>query len=438
MQGNATVAERSSSVDGACAALAGIESVLYQAGGAELGPLFKKVDDLARRVESARVAILSEAMERGETTSTLARAHVGWVLEWAPSLRADGAARLVTVVTAAREERCSQLREALLQGRVDLVNAGVCLSEMERMQDQLTPEAVPTVWTGLLELASSHGPREIRALRPRLVAAYGRSDLLDRDQCRAKKLVSLSQPLDGGDGLFDYRLRLDVEGKAVLEAALGPLARPRPADGMPDLRPSNQRRGDALIELVRRAVAAPEGVTTAAKATLFVTVDFADLAHEVGSGGSDAGTILCPSILRRLACDAGLLPTVLGGASHVLDLGTGPRTFTPAQLKALWIRDGGCTIPGCTIPAQWADGHHLIHWADGGPTDLDNAALLCGYHHTWVHEKRLAGRLADGHVRWDVAHGSYDTHLARLRASGAIGPAGPKKNGRQPPPPQRP
>ncbi len=225
------------------------------------------------------------------------------------------------------------------------------------MEVQLTPEAIPTVWTGLLDLASEHGPREIRALRPRLMAAYGRAGLLDRDQSRAKMLVSLSQPLDGGDGLFDYRLRLDVEGMAVVEAALGPLAAPRPADGVPDLRPSGQRRGDALIELLRRAVASPEGVATTAKATLFVTVDIDDLTDEVGSGttlgGGDAGAVLAPGVLRRL------LPTVLG-PSHVLDLGLGTRLFTPAQLKTLWIRDGSCSIPGCTVPPQWADGHDFV------------------------------------------------------------------------------
>ncbi len=91
-----------------------------------------------------------------------------------------------------------------------------------------------------------------------------------------------------------------------------------------------------------------------------------------------------------MACDAGLLPVVMDGPSHVLDLGRASRPFTPAQVKALWLRDGSCTIPGCGMPAQWADAHHIRHWADGGPSDLGNATLLCGYHHWWVHNHRLA------------------------------------------------
>jgi hypothetical protein len=96
------------------------------------------------------------------------------------------------------------------------------------------------------------------------------------------------------------------------------------------------------------------------------------------------------------------------------------------------LRDGGCTYPGCDAPPQWADGHHLVHWADFGPSDLSNAALLCGRHHTTVHTRRLAGRVvhegagtgsgggARGGggelVEWDLTRGSYDDLLARRAA----------------------
>jgi len=86
----------------------------------------------------------------------------------------------------------------------------------------------------------------------------------------------------------------------------------------------------------------------------------------------------------------------------------------PRPTKALWLRDGGCTLPGCTMPAQWCDAHHLTHWLDGGPTDLANAALLCGYHHHLVHDRRLAGHLTPhGSITWDLTAGSYDHHLTR-------------------------
>ena len=72
------------------------------------------------------------------------------------------------------------------------------------------------------------------------------------------------------------------------------------------------------------------------------------------------------------------------------------------------------------MPAQWADAHHLIHWADGGPSDLSNAALLCERHHTVVHTRRYAGRLVEdeggSRVEWDRRVGSYDELLAGLAA----------------------
>jgi hypothetical protein len=208
-------------------------------------------------------------------------------------------------------------------------------------------------------------------------------------------------------------MHLDSEGKAVLEAALGPLAAPRPAEGVRDLRGSDRRRGDALVEIVRRAVACPEGTPTVAKAQVFLQVDLDDLLLRTGAGttvgSADAGTVLAPETIRRIACDAGLVPVVMGGPSQVLDLGHGSRWFTPAQAKALWLRDGGCTIPGCGMPAQWCDSHHIRHWADGGPSDLANATLLCGYHHKWVHDQRLVATLTkDGRVVWDLTRGSYD------------------------------
>ncbi len=78
------LSERRDDVAAAVSALAGIDAVLWQGGSEQLGPLFRQLDDLGRAVEAARVAVLGEAIERGETTTTMARAHTGWIVEWAP------------------------------------------------------------------------------------------------------------------------------------------------------------------------------------------------------------------------------------------------------------------------------------------------------------------------------------------------------------------
>lgn len=129
------------------------------------------------------------------------------------------------------------------------------------------------------------------------------------------------------------------------------------------------------------------------------------------------GTILGPETIRTMACDARIIPMVLGTDSEPLDRGAETRCFTPAQIKALWLRDRHCTFPGCVAPASWSDAHHLRHWVDGGLTDLTNAALLCGRHHTIVHRDRLAGRITDSGIDWDRRAGSYDSALTRCDIS---------------------
>ena len=156
-----------------------------------------------------------------------------------------------------------------------------------------------------------------------------------------------------------------------------------------------------------------------------VTIDLDTLRRtRRGAGVTLAGELLTTDTVRRLACDAELIPMVLGSAGQVLDHGTAVRLFTPAQVRHLWLRDGGCTFPGCSKPPQWADAHHLIHWADGGATDLANAALLCRAHHTVVHRHRYTAHLTDTPhgpvVQWDLTPGAYDHHLEALRRAGVL------------------
>jgi hypothetical protein len=90
--------------------------------------------------------------------------------------------------------------------------------------------------------------------------------------------------------------------------------------------------------------------------------------------------------VRKLACDAQVIPALLGSDGQPLDLGRSTRTFTAAQRRALGLRDGpGCAFPGCDRPIAWCDAHHIVHWSDGGHTDLTNGVLLCAHHHTLIH-----------------------------------------------------
>lgn len=279
-------------------------------------------------------------------------------------------------------------------------------------------------------LESSTGPRGLS--EKDLGAAVRRTgDLLRPDRLveheadvrRAhRSLVKSTGPC----GLARYTLLLDEEGAAIVDAAVDALARPRPdADtGEHDPRTPAARRADALVDLVGRAVAAPDGQPRQPKTMLTVTVPLDVLqARCRGAGVLPDGSHLTAATVRRLACDAHVVPSVLGSRGEILDQGQAVRLFTRPQIRHLWQRDRHCTFPGCSKPPGWADAHHLVHWADDGPSDVGNAALLCRAHHTVVHRERYGGRVVVGpdgpRVQWDLTPDSYDTVLAQFRAQRA-------------------
>ncbi len=128
--------------------------------------------------------------------------------------------------------------------------------------------------------------------------------------------------------------------------------------------------------------------------------------HNHDCGTTAFGHTLTPGQVRVLSCDAQIIPAVLGTGPEPLDLGRGKRLITPALATYLAMRDGGCTFPGCSMPPAWCDGHHLISWLMGGPTDRHNTALLCRHHHTVVHRYGFIGVVIDGEVRWSRADGT--------------------------------
>ncbi|MGN6635323.1 MAG: DUF222 domain-containing protein [Oryzihumus sp.] len=149
-------------------------------------------------------------------------------------------------------------------------------------------------------------------------------------------------------------------------------------------------------------MASADGVPGSARAKVVVTVDYDRLTGALrGLGRTLTDDQLTPATLRRLACDAEILPAVLGTGGQLLDLGrTTRRLASPAQRLALWHRDRGCTYPGCSTPPTWCDAHHVTHWCHGGPTDLANLAPLCGRHHTVMHERGLTATVTAFGVTW--------------------------------------
>jgi hypothetical protein len=149
---------------------------------------------------------------------------------------------------------------------------------------------------------------------------------------------------------------------------------------------------DALVELARRALDAGDLPASAGtKPHVVVTIDHDALAAQIGAGLLDTGQTVPASAVRRLACDAVVTTVLRDRTCHPLDVGRTQRLFTAALRRALVLRDRGCAFPGCSRPPSWCQAHHIIHWADGGPTSLDNGVLLCGHHHRQLHAHQHRG-----------------------------------------------
>ncbi|WP_427018306.1 DUF222 domain-containing protein [Pseudarthrobacter sp. P1] len=129
---------------------------------------------------------------------------------------------------------------------------------------------------------------------------------------------------------------------------------------------------------------------------LFITMTLAELTAGLGNALlPHAGSTSIASI-RQAACDADIIPAVLGAAGEILDVGRSQRLVPPPLRKALVIRDHGCAFPGCTLPLQWTEAHHIVPWIEGGETSLANCVLLCSFHHHLLHHTDWAATMVKG------------------------------------------
>jgi hypothetical protein len=440
---------------------------LWALGDGEVTQAFTLLGRLRASVDAHLVAVLAEAKQRGLGTGD-GWGPVDWARAHAPQLPTRTLTDLDTVAAAVGATAAGDLR---LPGILDAGKAATATAahaDGDGTQDGDNVDEVGANGEPAADASAAALPvgkaaqiirfhRSVRGLADpdhlaelttiTLRAARGPHALPERglatalrhaaDQLRPDRLVEHDADLrrahrclvkgPGPLGLSRYTLLLDDEGAAILDTAVDALAKPQEdADTHePDPRTPATRRADALLDLVTRAVAAPDGTPRQAKTTLVVTTDLTTLTRQTrGAALTLAGDLLTTDTIRRLACDADLIPMVLGSRGEILDHGHTVRLFTPAQTRHLWIRDQSCTFPGCSKPPTWTDAHHLIHWADGGPTTPTNAALLCRAHHTLVHRHRYTGAVINTpsgpHVHWDLTPGAYDHHLEALRRAGTI------------------
>lgn len=223
-------------------------------------------------------------------------------------------------------------------------------------------------------------------------------------------------------GMYSVAGMLDPEGGALLATSIDALVATIPHE---DARTSDQRRADALVDLLHvangRSTAPaggahrPEIVVHAAASTLLGDPDAppATLQH---------GEPLTRSSLERLGCDARLRRLLLDATGVPVELGRATRTVPSTLRRFVALRDGGCRYPGCARGTPFCEAHHVVFWRNGGTTDARNLVLLCRYHHHLVHERAHALTLLpdggvevtrpDGHVLTGRPRGPTDALAA--------------------------
>jgi hypothetical protein len=217
---------------------------------------------------------------------------------------------------------------------------------------------------------------------------------------------------DNEDGTFSGKFTIPEMHGHLLKAALERLSAPRRLnrnaagelvvdDPLPTGGPSlnwSEQLGAAFLELLEHLPTAGHGGVAA---TLLVTIGLEELQARLGAARLDTGVAVSPGEARRLACEAGIVPMVLGGSSQVLDAGRTMRLHTEKMRQALAIRHDSCAAEGCERPFAWCEIHHPHAWSEGGHTSVDNAIPLCWHHHRRVHDERYRHRFTPaGEVRF--------------------------------------
>jgi hypothetical protein len=233
---------------------------------------------------------------------------------------------------------------------------------------------------------------------------------LERDEAKAYARVRFTMRTDG-DGSTQGWFRIPDLHAGILQAALDAITAPRKTGDRLD--PETGKRldhgsllGQGFCELLELLPVDRLPEHGRAAATIVITLSYDALTSALGAagfvGGINGADTISAGQARRLACNAGLIPAVLGKTSALLDLGRETRLFSKAQHLAMAIRDRGCRAETCQRPPAWCEAHHeTLPWSRGGKTNLADGVLLCGHHHRLAHHTNYDHQhLPNGDIRF--------------------------------------
>jgi hypothetical protein len=349
---------------------------------------FDEIQAGLRRLQARSLALLAQIDRRRTWAGQGQVSTASWLVDrygvsWATAHEQARTARSL--------ERLPATAQALAAGDVSFCAVRALVAVGATREEELA-ESEST----LLEAARVHSIAELRR-----VLSYWR-DAVDgergwdpMERAWGARHLHVSPTLEG---MVRVDGDLDAETGETLITALRSItdaeARRRAAD---DFRTPAQLRVDALGEICRRWLdSAERPVVAGERPHVTVTIELDALL--AGAGRSEFAHMgpITAQAARRIACDASLSRVITAARSEPLDVGRRTPVVSPAMRRALVVRDGGCRFPGCGRPHPWCDGHHVVHWADGGSTALRNLVLLCRRHHRVVHSGSVRLEMRDG------------------------------------------
>ena len=391
-------------------------------------------DDRGLATDVERVALMGVALEAADRLATLAAVLVGeceaygsdvaatglpavsWLADTRRMTRREGWA----VLHLGRDLRSFPLiRAAAEAGGVSPQQVRAITQVLADLPDDLDAVQRERAVASMVGFAADFDSRGLSTLSGHLLEVIApevvdrlEAERLERQERRARRNRSLSFSPDGQGGV---RIRglLPVAGAQTLIGQIEAIAeagRRRALDALDPLAEEvtlTMRRADALMALAQGAALHRDApVHGGDRPQIVVTLSWERL-EEMAAGAQIVGTgdAISAGELRRLCCDADLVPVVLGAGSEVLDVGREHRLVTGPIRTALTVRDRGCVFPGCDRPPAACQAHHIVPWQAGGVTSLENLVLVCAHHHGIVEPGIVDPGSGPVTRRWEVRLG---------------------------------
>jgi hypothetical protein len=354
-----------------------------------------------------RLRVLAAAGDIAEETG--AKDASGWMRT---ELLVDKATARSQIKLAAGLEKYELVAAGLAEGVVSPDKARVITQALDAIETDPVASAEDLVLAEklLVEYATQFTAKELKVIGRRILVEIdpdrfeqAEAKALHREEERAARRTFYSSR-DNGDGTIEIHARVSRAVGVRLRTILDSLAQPRKwsAENRGVKAPYDRLLGQAFARVVETYDVDQLPRHGGHATTVFITMSVEDLRKDLGTAalGFDGETITAAEA-RRMACNADLIPVVLGTNSEILDLGRTARLAHPIQHRALRLRDKCCQAEDCDAPAAWTEAHHLKPWSQGGRTNLADMVLLCPSDHRRIHDPHYAHeRLPDGRIRF--------------------------------------